>query len=149
MIRLIKKLFPDSQAPESNQPGTDDIHVICIALLVATANADHTLEAEEIARIEQLAQQKWAKDAEHGRWLLEEAHKRQADATSLYEFTSLINTHLSPEEKYQLVLAMWEIAYADGELDRYEEHIIRRVADLIYVEHGQFMQAKHQAQSID
>ena len=144
MIRLLKKLFPDSHTPDSPEASSDDLHIICIALLVATANADHSLEEVEIERIEKLALEKWGRDAEHGKWLIEEAHKRQADATSLYEFTSLINTHLSPEEKYQLVLAMWEIAYADGELDRYEEHIIRRVADLIYVEHAQFMQAKHQ-----
>lgn len=141
---MLKRLFPDA-SPASPGFEEDDLHVMCIALLLATANADHELDPREEERIEKLARNLWAQDETHGKQLITEARARQADATSLYEFTSLINTHLSPEEKFQLISAMWEIAYADGHLDRYEEHIIRRVADLIYVEHTQFIRAKHDA----
>jgi uncharacterized tellurite resistance protein B-like protein len=63
-------------------------------------------------------------------------------ATSLYEFTRLVNDHYSYDEKYALVGAMWQVAYADKSLNKYEEHLIRRVAELIYLTHDDFIRGK-------
>ncbi len=65
----------------------------------------------------------------------------------MYGFTQLINQHCNPQEKFDLVTYMWRIAYADGDLDKYEEYIIRKVADLIHLGHGEFIRAKHAARS--
>ena len=40
---------------------------------------------------------------------------------------------------------MWRVAMADSALSRYEEHVIRKVADLLYVPHGDFITAKQSA----
>ena len=74
--------------------------------------------------------------------LLENASERVDAATSLYEFTRLVNDHYSAREKGELIEAMWRVAYADAELDKYEEHLIRRVAELIYVPHEEFIRSK-------
>lgn len=63
-------------------------------------------------------------------------------ATSLHQFTQLINQYCTTEEKFNLMKAMWEMAYADGNLDKYEDYIVRKVADLIYVPHTEFIRAK-------
>ncbi len=43
---------------------------------------------------------------------------------------------------------MWQIAYADGQLDKYEEYMIRRVTELTYVSHSDFIRAKQQAKRL-
>ena len=63
-------------------------------------------------------------------------------ATSLYEFTRLINDHYSKEQKLLLIQSMWRVAYADNDLNKYEERLIRQVSDLIHVSHSDFMKMK-------
>ena len=74
--------------------------------------------------------------------LIDEAEEQADDAISLHDFTSLINEHLSAEQKYHVIELLWQVAFADGEIDKYEDHLVRKVADLIYVPHRQFIRAK-------
>jgi len=64
-------------------------------------------------------------------------------AVSLYEFTETIDKSLAVEDKIRIVEMLWEIAYADGDLDKYEEHLMRKLADLLHLSHRQLIQAKH------
>lgn len=77
--------------------------------------------------------------------LTAQAEQEVDHATSLYEFTRVVNDHCDPEQRIALIEAMWRVAYADGELHKYEEHIIRRTADLLYVAHSDFILSKHRA----
>ncbi|HLB15689.1 MAG TPA: TerB family tellurite resistance protein [Burkholderiales bacterium] len=61
------------------------------------------------------------------------------------QFTSLINKRFSPEQKARVVEHMWRVAYADAELSAYEQHTIRKLADLLYVPHGAYIAAKLRA----
>ena len=79
------------------------------------------------------------------RALIAAAGERVDEATSLYEFTRVINDHYGPEEKLTLIASMWQVAYADGDLDKYEEHLIRQVAELTYVPHQDYIRCKLEA----
>jgi len=74
--------------------------------------------------------------------LLKMAETAATQATSLYEFTSLINANYDYEQRVQLIENLWRVAFADHKLDRYEEHMIRKVGDLIYVKHSDFIRTK-------
>ena len=78
--------------------------------------------------------------------ILEDALSHADDATSLYEFTGQINEYLDQEGKQALLESIWRVAFADGRIDKYEEHLIRRMADLLHLNHREFMQARHRAQ---
>ena len=65
-----------------------------------------------------------------------------AEATSLYQFTREINAHYDHDKKMALMTAMWRVALADGHLDKHEEGIIRRVADLLYIRHNEYIRCK-------
>ena len=146
MIQLLKSLFK----PEGSetQPVTDEaLHTTCLALLFAVARADGTVSDEELDKTISIATSLWQWDHGDLRRLIAEAQTKEQQATSLYEFTSIINEHLSDSDKYRMIFSLWQIAFADGHIDRYEEHVIRRVADLIYVEHSRFIQAKHEAEA--
>ena len=82
---------------------------------------------------------------EETRDLLARAEERADDATSLYEFTQHVNRQLDHDQKAHVVELLWRVAYADGDLDKYEEHLVRRIADLIHVPHSVFIRMKHKA----
>jgi uncharacterized tellurite resistance protein B-like protein len=79
--------------------------------------------------------------------ILATALSQAEDATSLYEFTGQINDALDQDGKQALLESIWHVALADESIDKYEEHLIRRIADLLHLNHRELMQARHRAES--
>jgi len=77
--------------------------------------------------------------------IMVDADKTVADSISLYDFTSVINEKLSREKRYQLLVLLWKVAYADGRVDKYEEYYVRKISDLLYMDQAEFIRAKHEA----
>ena len=141
MIRTLKALFesPQSENRESLEP---DLRLAAAALLVETARADFTEDEIELNRLSQLLKTSLKLEQEEVDALVLNARERVEEATSLYELTKVINDHCSADQKLQLISAMWAVAYADGDLSKYEEHLIRQVADLTYVPHADYINCK-------
>lgn len=118
------------------------LQLAAVALLIETGRADHARDEREQQAIRTAAKQVFGLQEQELDELVAEAHAQQSAATSLYEFTSLINQHYADGEKYQLIRLMWQVAHADGNIDRYEDHLIRKVAELLYLPHSQFIRAK-------
>lgn len=112
------------------------------ALLVEVAMADHQVSETELHNLGVILERKFALSPDELAELINLAKNETNQATSLHQFTQLINQYCTTEEKFNLMKAMWEMAYADGILDRYEDYVIRKVADLIYVPHTEFIRAK-------
>ena len=74
--------------------------------------------------------------------LISESEKKVSESTSLYEYTRLINDLCDYQDKLKLINNLWAIAFADKYLDKYEEHLIRKVSDLLYISHSDFIQQK-------
>ena len=68
--------------------------------------------------------------------------KQTQSNTSLFDFTSVINQEYSYPERCRIIKLLWQAAFADYHIHHYEEHLIRRISDLIYVSHSDFIQAK-------
>lgn len=119
----------------------------CAALLIEVAITDNEFDSDEFEALQNILQSQFGIPAEDCEALTILAQSECEESTSMYQFTQLVNEHCSTEEKFDLVKGMWSIAYADGDLDKYEEYVIRKVADLIYVSHGDFIRAKHTARS--
>ena len=145
MISALKALFvqPAMETEESRQQRQN---LVAAALLIETARADFTHDAEEQAALEQLLSSSLKLDKSQVHQLIVAADSKVDEATSLYEFTREINDHFTPDQKTQLIKSMWAVAYADGKLGKYEEHLIRNVADLIYVSHQDYNRSKLAAQ---
>ena len=75
------------------------------------------------------------------------AAAQRTQATDYYQFTSLINRGFSYTQKITLIQLLWEVAFSDGELDIYEEHLVRKIADLLHISHMDFIKTKHQEDS--
>lgn len=132
-----------SSTPLSN----DQKHLAVAALLIEVAMADHVFDERELAALERQLQQKFAIPAPQIRELVELAKEESAQSTSLHQFTQLIHQHCTLAEKFDLLVSMWELAFADNELSKYEEYVIRKVADLIYISHSEFIRAKLHAKN--
>ena len=146
MIAALKALFetPAREEPESQQ---HRMQLAAAALLIETARADFTQDAAEQDKLQELLSSALDLTASEVHELVTAAENRVDGATSLYEFTRVINDHYSAEQKLQLISAMWTVAYADGDLDKYEEHLIRQVAELTYVPHQEYIKSKLAAKS--
>lgn len=147
MLKALKALFED--ASQSNPGDTvDSVNLAAAALLMETARADFQADEQEMAAMQTRLIETLGVKPDTIRDLMHDAKERVDNSTSLYEFTHLINEHYAPAQKVQLIEAMWAVAYADGRIDKYEEHLIRKVAELIYVSHADYIRCKLQAESL-
>ena len=140
-MNFFKKIF---QTEESEDPTIDNktSTKACIALLLETSMADEILDESELMALKNTLQKDFQINEDEIDELIDLAKENVEDSTSLYEFTRDINDNLDAAERVKLIESMWKIAYADGNIDKYEEHIIRKVSNLIYVAHSDFIKAK-------
>ena len=140
-MNFFKKIF---QTEESEDPTIDDktSTKACIALLLETSMADEILDESELMALKNTLQKDFQINENEIDELIDLAKENVEDSNSLYEFTRDINDNFDADERVKLIESMWKIAYADGNIDKYEEHIIRKVSNLIYVAHSDFIKAK-------
>lgn len=141
MIAAIKRLFA---AEDSATEDTDRLHMAGALLMLEVACADFSLGSRERSVLQgRLAERLKLADAELEK-LVEQAMAQHDLSVSLHEQVALLNEHYDPAAKKALLRDLWTVAYADGELHHYEEAVIRRLADLLYVPHRDFILTKHQ-----
>ena len=70
-------------------------------------------------------------------------------ANDFHQFTSLINRELQLSEKIRIIEYMWQVAYADKKISAHENHLMRRMADLLHISHGDYVAAKMRAKPAD
>lgn len=145
MIERIQAFFAGRIAPATGVVGGDAIRLATAALMVEVMVTDGALSPAETTRIPELLQQRFGLTPQEAAELTELARQEVAEATSLYQFTALVNQHFSAADKYALVHNLWQVAYADATLDKHEESLIRQVAELIHLSHSRYIQARNQA----
>ncbi len=110
-------------------------------LLYEVAGADHDISEQEQEIKHQLIKKLLNVDDAQAQELLDQAAQINKNAASLYEFTSQLR-ELSREARFELIKAMWQVAHSDGKIDPLEDAVIRKTAELIYVDHSEFIRAK-------
>jgi len=112
------------------------------ALMLEVTWADHKTDDDEITASKDSLQQLFDLDPTDAARLVEDAQERLQDSVGVQDYTRFLNETLSEPEKFNVITALWRVALASNGLDRFEEHTIRRVADLLYVSHNRFIEAK-------
>ena len=140
MIRKMKDLF-NSLLEEEQTDTTEDHNMAITALLCEVCNADHNMsEVEETVIIKTLSKL-LVINTPQAEILLNTGKQKIAESNSLFDFTNQLRS-LDFNTRSNLVTAMWQVAYADNHLDPIEEHVIRKVSELIYVNHSEFIRTK-------
>jgi len=145
MVFSLKKIYEQFIQPSSGK--TDEfsenaIQVATAALLIEMMRADGKVSEDERKAVMQTIQSKFNLTDYETKSLKELAKEKAKKATDYYEFTSLIHKGLSYSQKLEIIEHLWEIAFTDKHLDKHEEYVVRKIADLIYVEHKDFIEAK-------
>lgn len=116
---------------------------VATALLLAElARADYHVDKAEETAITDLLAGHFGLDAAQAQALLAKATSRADGAISLYDYVQTLNDRLDYPGRCKMIEMLWHVAYADGHLDKYEEHELRKIAGLLYVEDADFIQAK-------
>lgn len=148
MIDAIRQFFDKHiKAPEADaaSAGHDPLHVASAALMIEMMRMDGEITGPERERVLHALEHKFGLSPVETAELVRLAEEEAREATDYYQFTSLIKDRLSLAQKERLIEHLWAVAYADGELHQYEEHLLRKIADLLYVPHKSFIAAKLRA----
>lgn len=149
MIDQFKNFFDQFLGSDN---GTSDgqehrLHLATAALLIEMTRVDEHIKPAEQAALVAGIRRIFGLGKDETDELIRLAEQEVQDATCYHAFTSLINKGFSRQQKIRVVEMLWEIAYADQELDMYEEHLVRKLSELLYVSHGDFIAAKLRVKS--
>jgi uncharacterized tellurite resistance protein B-like protein len=134
-----------SAEPTDDHVDEAALHLAAAALLIEVAKSDHTLDQDEVARMKAVLANSWGLGEKDLADLVAVAEDASETSVSLHQQIDLINRNFSPRQKIELVRGLWEVACADQHIHHHEEALIRRLADLLYVSHSDFIRSKHQA----
>lgn len=141
MRRLLEKFLgaPAAEAPDEDAR----IRLATAVLLVEISRADFEEQPEEAEAIERLLSQHFSLDAAESEILVEQARTESDRSVSLHDYTRTLHDTLTEKEKAAVVELLWEVALADDELDKYEDYLLRKIAELLYVTHPELIRLKH------
>ena len=144
MIKKIKDLITKISNKEEIEESSNILQLdkACAALLVEIAFADKDFDEREKESLKQSLLKSYAIDIETINEIINDAEKTVEESTSLYEYTRTVNDEFEYPQKLNLLENLWKVAYADETLDKYEEHLLRKISDLIHISHSDYINVK-------
>lgn len=147
MLNAIKNFFQEHIDSNDTEDTEHQLKLATAALFIEMMQQDHEVLDEERKTVKDSLQKKFDLDQDEAEELFKLAQEEAQQATDYHQFTRLIAKEFSQEQKTKVIELLWTIAYADNQLDPLEEHMIRRIADLIYVPHKVLIQTKLRVQN--
>ncbi|MDA0707278.1 MAG: TerB family tellurite resistance protein [Proteobacteria bacterium] len=150
---MIKRLF-DQLVASISAPVTSDadgntreaaLRMATAVLMIDVARADHVFDESELERVLQLVAAHFRLSPAEAAELVSRASDKAEELTSAYEFTRVLHQHLDVDEEARMVGLLWQVAYADGQLDKYEDSLVLKISDLLHVSRARVMRLKHDA----
>jgi uncharacterized tellurite resistance protein B-like protein len=149
MLEYLRKIFLDNKLSTgqstinlSSDGRNRKIEIAACALFIEMAKADGEFSDEERKFIISEMKSTFKLDDGYVNDLILLAEKGIKESVSLYEFTGVINTTFTHEEKIELIESLWKLIYKDEKLSKYEDHLIKRISATINIEHKEIINAK-------
>ena len=144
MMNKIKDLITRFSTKEeiTEESNSNLLDNACAALLVEIAFADKDFDETEKTSLKQTLIETYEIDESDIEEIIKDAEETVSESTSLYGYTRVVNDEFEYEDKLSLLKNLWKVAYADGNLDKYEEHLIRKISDLIHISHTDYINIK-------
>ena len=143
MLKKIKSLFFKTSEEETAEVQvTQTIDKTCASLIIEVALADKVFDESEINLLKDMLLETYSLKLDDANELIANAEKTVNESTSLYGYTREVNDNFDYQSKLDLLDQLWRMAFADGNIDKYEEHVVRKISDLIHISHNDFIQSK-------
>ena len=147
MLNKIHAFFNDlvndfQNAAEQKNNTELSLEIACAVLLCEVMRADSVFTEKEQDTLSIILTKQFNLNDQEVNIILEQAFELSENASDFYQFTSKINKIYSIEQRIRIVTLLWQVAYADGELANIEEHIIRKIADLLHLRHNEYIATK-------
>jgi len=143
MLNKISAFFQSLQNDEATNADKISVEMACTVLLCEVMRADGLFDNQEQEKLAQIISEQFTLSSQETSELISEALRLSEDATDFHRFTSTINDNYKVEQKIHIVTLLWQLAIADGEIASIEEHVIRKVADLLHLRHAEYIHAKN------
>ena len=141
--QVVEKISATDMVPAQDREAA--LRVAAAVLMIDVARADYVFDESEFDTVLKLIELHFDLAPEQAAELVLEAGDKAEDLVDIHEFTKLLHDFLTEDEKAQIVSLLWQIAFADGRLDKYEDSLILKISDLLYVSRGRVMRLKHDA----
>ncbi|HDZ16050.1 MAG TPA: TerB family tellurite resistance protein [Methylophaga aminisulfidivorans] len=145
MIAKLKEIFASTLGDSTDQvfANTEQTKLLAsVALMIEIIAADNEQHDNEKSMLRQILAKQFDVKDEAANDLIARAEKAQGEATDFFYFTADINENFNEQEKIELIESLWKIGWADHEIQDIEQHIIRKLASLLYVSHKDFIATK-------
>jgi uncharacterized tellurite resistance protein B-like protein len=142
--QVVEKISATDMVSAEDREAT--LRVAAAALMIDVARADYVFDESEFDTVLKLVEAHFGLTSEQAAQLVIEAGDKAEEIVDIHEFTKLLHDYLTEDEKAQIVALLWQIAYADGRLDKYEDSLVLKISDLLYVSRGRVMRLKHDAE---
>jgi len=141
LLDKIKTKGDESSDKPSQITHDDAVLAICV-LMIEVSKSDDTFDDIEKDKIIDTLEHKYNLSVNQVDSLLKLADEKNEEMISLYDWTKIINDTFDYDERVNVLRTLWDVAHADNIIDKYEDYTIRKIADLIYVKHSDFIRAK-------
>jgi uncharacterized tellurite resistance protein B-like protein len=145
MLQSIRDFFERNLATPAPAAQRHTIELATAAMLVEVVRCDGAADEAESAAVLRAVYEKFGLSGSEADALIRLAEEEVRQASDYYQFTSLINRHFTQEQKQRVIELMWQVAYADAEISAHENHLMRRIAELLHITHGDYIAAKMRA----
>ena len=147
--RLFSQVVETITSTDSSEAGAQKresaLRLATAILMLDVARADDVFDESEFDRALNLIETHFDLTPEEAAQLVNLANEKAENLISVHEFTQLLHQHLDEDEKAHVIALLWQIAYADGRLDKYEDSLVLKISDLLHVSRGRVMRLKHDA----
>lgn len=120
----------------------EKLQVATCALFFEMAKADDNFSEVENKKIISIMKEEFNLDNEQVDELIAQTEESIKKSVSIYEFTTIIDQNFSRDEKNELMKNLWRLIYIDGKLDKYEDNLVKRIGDMLKLEHREVIDAK-------
>lgn len=145
MLASLKNFLTEKFSLDENESSKDAHHELGLAtaaLAMDIARADSSMDDQERQHIASALANYFSLTAAETERVMRLADTRLQESVSMYDFTSQLKDGLDRQERVEIIRLLWDVAWADNEIHKYEEHFIRKIADLLHVSHSDYIHAK-------
>ena len=145
MFDRLKDILTGTPQDSQRADDADNEHRIQVAtavILLEVAHADEEYSQTEQDHILNILKSQFSLDEESVQELIQVSEEQLRRSIDMWHFTEIINKNYDIEEKYRIIENVWQVIYADGKLDKYEDYIVHKLARILHLSHAQMIEAK-------